>query len=187
MRTTAITNIDASHLLEMDKTYLSRIQLRRQIMEQHTSTVLAANHCIKPAVDELYTWLIGSYLPTRFPRMFQLSEDSPPETSLVNLVTKELIPITPPHSAVEALRVLGSHVDEDFLFLLPASDTPGTYTLQGFVGCFPNGFDSSTKLGLKLADIHAPVPGYKEKLEKSMDRFFTKLEVGRFVARANVS
>jgi hypothetical protein len=31
------------------------------------------------------------------------------------------------------------------------------------------------------------VPGYKEKLEKSMDRFFEKLEVGKCVRRVNVS
>jgi hypothetical protein len=40
---------------------------------------------------------------------------------------------------------------------------------------------------MKLRDIHGPVPGYKEKLEKSMDRFFEKLEVGRVVRRSNVS
>ncbi|GLI78784.1 hypothetical protein PoHVEF18_007105 [Penicillium ochrochloron] len=58
-------------------------------------------------------------------------------------------------------------------------------TLKGFVTCFPNGFNTAKKLNLKLRDIHTPVPQYKEKLEKSMDRFFDKLKVGKFVKRAN--
>lgn len=41
------------------------------------------------------------------------------------------------------------------------------------------------KASLKLRDIHAPVPGYKEKLELSMDRYFANLPVGKIVKRAN--
>ena len=52
--------------------------------------------------------------------------------------------------------------------------------------CFPNGFDTRLKLGLKLREIHDPVPGYAEKLERSMDRFFERLEVGKVVRRVNV-
>lgn len=40
---------------------------------------------------------------------------------------------------------------------------------------------------MRLADIHTPVPGYADKLERSMDRFFAKVEVGRFVKRVNWS
>ncbi len=53
--------------------------------------------------------------------------------------------------------------------------------------CFPSGFDTSRKFGLKLREIHGPVPGYREKLEGSMDRYFERLEVGKFVMRVNVS
>lgn len=38
---------------------------------------------------------------------------------------------------------------------------------------------------MKLRDIHRPVPGYKEKIELSMDRFFARLPVGKVVKRAN--
>lgn len=59
------------------------------------------------------------------------------------------------------------------------------YILEAYVACFPSGFDTRKKLGKRLADIHEPVPGYKDKLEKSMDRYFDKLKVGKFVRRAN--
>lgn len=61
------------------------------------------------------------------------------------------------------------------------------YVLEAYSACFPSGFQPKEKIGKKLADIHGPVPGYKEKLEKSMDRFFARLEAGRLVKRVNWS
>ncbi|KAJ5707587.1 hypothetical protein N7488_007388 [Penicillium malachiteum] len=152
-----------SKLIEMDKNYLDRIILRRKIMAQYPENVLAAEWPVKEAVDEFYTWLFGTYLPTRYPRMFQLRSSEKGSEHLYNLATNE---------------------KDDFLFLLPSEDGDG-YTLKGFVTCFPNGFDTAKKLNLKLRDIHKPVPHFKEKLEKSMDRYFANLKVGNFVKRAN--
>ncbi len=76
-------------------------------------------------------------------------------------------------------------MDEDFLILLPSEDGDG-YTMKAYITCFPSGFNPASKLDKKLRDIHGPVPAYKEKLEKSMDRFFDKLEVGKVVKRSNV-
>lgn len=176
----------ASELIEMDKNYLERIKLRKQIMTQNPETTLAAESCVKPAVDEFYTWLVGTYLPTRFPRMFQLQLTSPKIGFLHNLANDEMLPLTPETNPLDTLRIMGGLVDDDFLFLLPSEDGDG-YTLKGFVTCFPNGFNTAKKLNLKLRDIHTPVPEYKQKLERSMDRFFDKLQVGRFIKRANVS
>lgn len=170
----------------MDKNYLDRIELRRRIMTQSPETTLAAVDCVKPAVDEFYTWLVGNYLPTRFPRMFRLHLASQKSGFLHNLANDEMLPLIPKDSPVDTLRILGGLVDDDFLFLVPSEDGDG-YTLKGFVTCFPNGFNTAEKLNLKLRDIHASVPQYKQRLERSMDRFFDKLQVGRFIKRANVS
>jgi hypothetical protein len=164
----------------MDKTYLSRITLRKEIMRSHAATVLQAHPESIPAVNELYTFLFSTYLPQRFPRIFILSS-----TSLYNTATGSSIPLTPSSNPIETLSRIGENVDDEFLLLLKAEDGDG-YVLKAFVTCFPNGFDTERKLGLRLREIHGPVPGYKEKLEKSMDRFFERLEVGRVVSRANV-
>lgn len=166
----------------MDKTYLERIRLRREIMRDRASVVLGADPIVKEAVDEFYAFLVQSYLPKRFPTMFEITKDD----FLYNKVTEELIPLDPPDTPLEALRMIGSLIDDDCLFLLPSEDGDG-YALKGFVTCFPNGFDTSKKLNMKLRDIHIPVPGYKAKLEKSMDRFFEKLQVGKVITRANVN
>ena len=61
--------------------------------------------------------------------------------------------------------------------MLPAPDGDG-YSLQAHVWCYPVGFTAASKLGLKLREAHAPIPGYKAKLEMSMDRYFANLQPG---------
>jgi hypothetical protein len=165
----------------MDKNYLSRLTLRKQIIAEHHDIAIQASPEIKSAVDELYTWFVGTYLPTRFPTLFTLNP-----TSLYNSATSLLLPLCPPEDPVRTLEILGSNLDEDFLLLLPSSDDDG-YVLKGYVTCFPAGFNTKEKFGLKLREIHGPVPGYKEKIGLSMDRFFERLEVGRVVLRSNWS
>jgi hypothetical protein len=181
-----------SALLEMDNTYASRTALRKQLLRTRPQDVLAHTPAIGPAVREFYTWITGTYLPRRFPTLYTLSG-----SGLRNHVLDETMPLAPADTT-QALTLLGEHIDTDFLFLLPipplsspSSPSPdpdaGKYRLEGFITCFPSGFRTANKLGLKLADIHGPVPSYKERLERSMDRFFAGLPVGRVVRRGNWS
>lgn len=130
----------------MDKNYLERITLRRKIMHDHGEIVLAASPVVKQAVQEFHAFLLRRYLPSRFPRMFELVGDE----FLYNKVTDELNSLTPPDSPMEALRVIGGLIDDDCLFLLPSDDGDG-YALKGFVTCFPNGFDTSKKIEYEAA------------------------------------
>lgn len=179
--TMGLTRLTISDLIAMDKTYLSRVTLRKEIMRTHPSTVLQARPESTSAVNELYTFLFSIYLPQRFPQIFLLTS-----TSLYNTATCSSIPLTPSSDPIENLSRIGENIDDEFLILLKAEDGDG-YVLKAFVTCFPSGFDTEKKLGLRLREIHAPVPGYKEKLEMSMDRFFDRLEVGRVVSRVNWS
>jgi len=169
----------------MDKTYTERIELRKNLTDKEGEEVLAYNPVVTPSILELYAWLTSTYLPKRFPTVFTRTP-----TGLLNTITGLTLPTVPPN-AHQALKLIGSNVDTDFLLLLPILDLPddhpdkGKYRLEGFVTCFPSGFRTRSKLGLKLADIHGPVPDYAAKLEKSMDRFFAGLPVGRIVKRFN--
>lgn len=208
----------------MDNTYLSRIKLRRQLMDDHPDATLACNDVAGPAALELYDWLVGTYLPKRFPTCYSLvvkhgaataesdgnfepSDQSQQPTHLLNHITSEHIPLhqTTP---LTALRTLSSHIDIDFLILLPqhqpsssqpqtptnTTTTPQepsqpsqqpTYHLQAFSTTFPSGFSTLSKLSLPLSAIHAPVPSYMPKLSRSMDRFFARLPLGQLARRAN--
>jgi hypothetical protein len=235
----------------MDKTYKDRLAYRRSLLAQHHDTIVAVNTAndnvnsndsknnkassrVHDAVSELYTFLMGTYLPGRFPTMFKLHRTqfaTGPAVMIENVVTGEVWPVQLGGGAAEqeaekrtlstirALETILKTIDEDFLILLPELDgqgdenkeergedktisTPSTaasttkttkdgatqnYILEAFVTCYPAGFNPRKKLGKRLAAIHAPVPGYPEKLEKSMDRCFEKLEVGQYVKRVNWS
>ena len=96
-----------------------------------------------------------------------------------SLMTIEAITIDPPATAIEALRLLGSHIGTGFLFLLPSSDPAGEgrYKFGGYITCFPSGFDMRKKIDLTLANMHTPVPGYAAKLENLAERVFATLPV----------
>lgn len=178
---TGLENMTINELVEVDKTYESRIHLRRQIMRDHPST-FDHRPGSEAAVYELYEWMTTLYLPRRFPSMYKLDTGEKAD-HLRNLVTNESIPLRP-ESARDAMHTLGCHVDTDFLILLPSAKD-GVYCLEAFVTTFPSGFSTLAKLGKTLAEIHAPVPKYAAKLGKSMDRFFANLPVGKVVKRAN--
>lgn len=122
--------------------------------------------------------------------MFEISnleatDDATKPSWLRNLVTGEKCPLEPPQSTIKALRIMGELVDEDMLFMLPSPDGDG-YSLQGYVNCFANGPSTRQRLARKLRNIHGTIPGYKERLERSVDKWFDSLEVGTFVKRVNV-
>jgi hypothetical protein len=73
---------------------------------------------------------------------------------------------------------------EDFYLMCP--DEEGDFCLHGFISCFPSGFLGPAKLGQSVREIHQPVPGYEERLGKSVDRYFKRMVPGQFVGRMNV-
>lgn len=102
--------------------------------------------------------------------------------------------------ARKALENLVRVVDEDVFFLLSEEEEdeeeesgtePGDaddgrkYILKAYASPFPSGFNPTQKLGLPLSAIHSPVPGYADKLERGMDRFFGRLQPGTYKQRTN--
>lgn len=86
-------------------------------------------------------------------------------------------------ASTQPLAVLAGLVQEDFCLLFRADD--GSYVLRAGILCFPLHWRLRDKLGLPLRAIHAPVPGFAEKLGDAADRFFTALVPERPVWRAN--
>ena len=194
----ALETLHPDDLLLMDKNYAERMKFRASTIKNHGGNVVNVHddERIRPAVKEYYTYMMGTYLPLRFPSIFKLHEtdyDTGKTFMLENRVTGKLdpaSPISPMTSTITLLEILGRSIDDDVLFLLPEDgpeDFDAKYILEAYCCCCPSGFNPSEKLGLRLASIHEPVPGYKDKLEGSMDRFFNKIEVGKYVKRVNWS
>ncbi|KJZ80086.1 hypothetical protein HIM_00800 [Hirsutella minnesotensis 3608] len=174
----ALQSDSPSDLIVIDKNYLQRVSLRRDLIRQHGSRVHGCVPGGEDAVRELYGFLMGSYLPTRYPTMFKLSGD---RKHVENSATKLTYPSVASSDLCAALRTLGESVEDD-MFLL--RETPQGHESVAVVCCFAAGFDPATKLGKLLKDIHGPVPSY-EKIGPSMERFFGKLQVGKSVKRLN--
>ena len=85
----------------------------------------------------------------------------------------------------DMLRMLSENVEEDFFFMCPNGN--GEFCLQGYIACFPKGFLSRGRVGKSMAEIHHPVPGYRERISKGADRFMTRLQGGNIIQRNNVS
>lgn len=78
---------------------------------------------------------------------------------------------------------LGGLWEADFLLMKP--DGHGVFRLYGGCLCFPSHWDLREKLGLPMADVHAPVPGLNETLGRQIDGFLQRIKPGISWERAN--
>lgn len=90
--------------------------------------------------------------------------------------------VDPSRPPLEALTPLAQ---EDFCLM--QRNTDGLYALTGAILCFPAHWRLGEKLGRPMREIHAPVPGFGDRLAQPTERFFTSLQVERPVWRANWS
>ncbi|KAK2014634.1 hypothetical protein LZ32DRAFT_528174 [Colletotrichum eremochloae] len=178
--TMAIQASSPEDLIIFDKAYLDRVTNRRKILKENTTKVAGALPEGIPALHETWTYLLSEYLPMRYPTMFSLSED---RATFQNHITNISLPTTPPEDPHTALQALGETVEDDMFLLV---ETPEGHRAVAFVCCHPAGFDPSDKLGKLMKDIHQPVPSY-DKIGASMERFFSRLQVGKSVKRTNWS
>ena len=85
-------------------------------MEENPDITLQADPCIVPAVKELYTYLIGTYLPLRYPDLFHVTGCSSSGGHLYNKAAKTSLPLSPPDKPIEALSLLGQNMYDKFFF-----------------------------------------------------------------------
>ncbi|KAK0713966.1 hypothetical protein B0T26DRAFT_650927 [Lasiosphaeria miniovina] len=189
--TMALQSSTPSDLIVIDRTYLEGITERRRIIAENAATVLGAIPQGHGAVMETYTYLLGEYLPARYPTMFELRTSTDgSSTTFINKVTSAEFPLSPPpDDALAALRILAETVEDDMFLLVQQPDgtdsaSAGEHMAVAFVCCHAGGFDPAEKLGKLLAAVHAPVPAY-DKIGPSMERFFARADVGKSVKRIN--
>ena len=82
------------------------------------------------------------------------------------------------------LDLAGRLVQEDLCLMAPAE---GTWRLIAATLCFPSRWRLADKLGQPMAAIHAPVPGFNERLARPVDRFFERIGPGQVFMRLNWS
>lgn len=173
---TALTKMEPDWWLEIENTYIPRIKQRCQLYDTYGKMVLDCLPGSELACKELMEMALQFYC-TRYPELFSLSENN---TIFHNgiLCTTTSILTTPP------LQVLLHNIPEDFALVL-RSPLDGKYYFRAGVICSSLGWNVSTKIGLRLEQIHAPIPDYKAKMAFSMDRFFSKLSTNAPIQRGS--
>ena len=167
--------LDLGDWLLLDERYAVEMAERRELIESRLDDVHAMLPEAAEGSAEVLELIVG-WLALRQPQRFERAGEA-----LVERESGRRVALDDPLP----LRAAGSLVQEDLCLMQKRPD--GAYALTGAVLCFPAHWRLREKLGLKLADIHAPVPGFAERLGGTADRFFTSLAVQRPVWRANWS
>ena len=166
---------DDSTWLQLDTDWVRDLRRKRRLLSERRAQVLALTPGSEPAQAEVLE-AVGRALLTHHPgRVVR-------EGSV--LAVPELGEWLETSPAPGALERAASLVQEDLCVLERGSEA---WCLTAACVCFPTRWDLPSKLGLPLAAIHDPVPGYRERLALSADRFFDALQAGRIAERANWS
>ncbi len=114
----------------IDSNYTQRVEERRSLISIHASIVMGSIPEGVPAVQELYSYLLADYLPSRYPAMFSVSENG---KTFKNHVTNMEFPCLPPQDPLQAWRILGETVEDDMFLLL---NTDQGHRAVSFCCCF---------------------------------------------------
>ena len=161
LRYVALTKLEPDWWLEVESTYADRIKQRQDLYTEHGKSVLDALPGSELACKELMEMCI-QFLCARYPHHFTLDKENMKFHNRILHTTSDL-------KSTEPLIVILDNVPEDFALMLRDPET-GFYKFRAGVICSALGWNLGTKLGMRLHEIHAPIPDYKEKMQFSMDR-----------------
>jgi alpha-1,2-mannosyltransferase len=127
---------------------------------------------------------LGAYLCERYPGVFRWT-DRGAGVELENLHTKEKFDIAARPLPCDPLSIAARWIQDDIAIMIERPD--GQYYLLGGAILLPGFWRLSDKFGMSLADIHfsGDVPGFKERLQTGMERFFKRLRPEEPVERNN--
>jgi hypothetical protein len=161
---TALAKMEPDWWLELENTYVERIQQRKALFAEHGKLVLDYLPGSEAACKELMEMCL-EFLVARYPQYFTLTDRHSVHTVFENKILGSQFRIKEMHP----LHVILENIPEDFAITLPDPET-GLYEFRAGLACSSLGWSVATKIGLKLHEIHDPIPDYKEKMQMSMDR-----------------
>lgn len=161
-----LKRLDESNWLTLDSAYLPEHALRDSLMSTNRPNVVQMLPGSEAACHELLQ-AVTTFLSSRFPQHFAIVS-SPAGPTVVNRLTNEIHPIGP--SCPNPLEVAARLSMEDFNILIKDRET-GEYHLQASATIFPAGWKLQERIGTSMANLHRPVPGWKQKLGPCVNRF----------------
>ncbi|KAK9859286.1 hypothetical protein MYU51_016479 [Penicillium brevicompactum] len=174
-QTMSLTKLETDWWIELENTYTSRIAQRKELYAKNGKQVLDAMPGSELACKELMEMVL-QFVCARYPQYFTLVDKRILQNRILG--TEQDVTAKPP------LEVLLDNVPEDFAIML-RDETTGQYFLRAAVICSAMGWNVASKVGKQLHEIHEPIPDYKEKMQFSMDRFFTKMPTEKPIQRGS--
>lgn len=176
-----IGRITHEEWLTIDSDYEMITDHHQKVMRENPeSTCLAADTPeTKAATQELYDFTMCTFVQ-RYPQYFEVKG-----AKILNKIKGRELPRKAAASGLsseELLRVLCENAEEDFLLLEYHAESD-EYMQRAAAGVSSVNYLWTDKNNKKMTDIHARVPGYKEKLQFSMNKYFSKMKVGQWVQR----
>ena len=181
----ALSKLDSSYWLELESTYASRITQRQGYYHAHKEHVLNCLPGAEYGCTELMEMCV-QFLCARYPMYFSLTTTSTttPGGKPERILHNAILNTTTDLSTTPALEVLLNNIPEDFGIMQRNPDN-GLYYLRAGTICSALGWSLGSKMGKVLADVHEPVPDFKEKMQFSMDRYFAKMPTDMPIQRGS--
>ncbi len=169
-----LVSVPEPEWFEIDSHYPADVAERHRLLADRHGQVFGAEGGSEQAGAETLS-MVTKHLTRVHPGWF--TRDG---ASIHNLLTGE-------HwdsQAHDPLELAGRLVQEDLCLIEAFPDGP---RLTAAVLCFPSRWRLHEKLGRPLAEVHANVPFYGDRLARPVDRFMAHVRPGHIAARLNWS
>lgn len=171
-----LTSVPDAAWFELDEHYPAQMQERTRLLLHRHDEVFAAQPVSNAARSETLDQVIAN-LVNYHPAWFTCTGDA----LHCRLTGETWNRAQPP---CDPLEVAGRLVQEDLCIVQQIDGIP---VLTAAVLCFPSRWSLAEKLGRPLAEVHAPVPLYAERLAQPVDRFMQHVKEGHIAVRLNWS
>ena len=145
-----VRELDLRDWIELGPDADAAIAAKPRLNAEHASTVFAALEGVEGEAQQVADALI-EHLRHRWPDRYAGAVLDP---------------------ALHPLDAAARHVPEDLVLMV---ERDGRLVFGVGSVCFPNRWDLRSKIGLPLADVHAPVALLNEQLHAPIERFFERL------------
>lgn len=169
-----LVSVPESEWFQIDEHYPMELVERHRLMTERRADVLGMTPGSDAACNETLTMLI-EHLTRLHPDWFSCDG-----TTFRNRLTGDDWRLTEDEPLALAARL----VQEDLCLIEASPEGP---QLSAAVVCFPSRWRLHEKLGRPLAEVHARVPFYGDRLARPVDRFMGHVRVGHIAARLNWS
>lgn len=180
--TMGIRSMDWNSWIELDNEWGYFHEEKKKRLAERRDELVGTQEDVWDAAIELLMEF-REFLPKRYPTLFKKTEKG-----INNLQTGEVFEFhNVPRSEFKMDPMeMAALMTQDDLAILREQDN-GIYVLRGGAVMLAGFWRLRDKLNLPLSAIHTSgeVPKYEQKLQKPMDRFFTRLTVDKPVVRNN--